>query len=405
MKKLALLVCLILLLCSFFTGCDKGNPTDSGTPGGTKDYASAISTGDYEAALDAILRGDANSEDAEKFLVVPTEIACVDRYGEYTVKFTYDDNGLLTTFEKLKENMPEKYVLTYNSSRLITNITHYKGKNDSDPAVYTYTYDDKGNMLIDDSAYNSNRRFTITYTYDENGRILTATETTKEYKENPVELVYNYTYDENGNLLSRLRACEDDGIRFYRGMVYTYDSQNRMITEHELQGQGEVTNKYTYAYDENGRKTIKRWESVTDDDWWIEELYAYDSNGTQYVKTYSDGGDLEAYVYSYEFDKNGRLTKKTYTERDDKETRVSTYDTAGNIINIHRTKEDGSVDETYTYAFDKYGNRTKESFAKNGTTAYSYDVKYEVKYYENGAPELPKYIREFKNATSIYSFL
>ncbi|MBR2860269.1 MAG: hypothetical protein IKB86_00285 [Clostridia bacterium] len=412
MKKLALFTCLIMLFSILFTGCEKGKPNgDEGLNGsgenGAKDFQSAIASGDYEAALDAVLSGDATATEADKdkFLVLPTEIDCTDRYGKYKATFTYDDGGLLTSFEKLRENDPEKYVFTYNENRKITSIHHYLGKNNPDPSVYTYTYDEKGNLLIEDSKYRSGRNVTITYTYDENNRIATATETTKEVAESPGTLFFKYTYDENGNLLSRLREAEDNGVIYFWGEQYTYDEQNRITVKQECHGDYGVRNKYTYTYDENGLLIKERWDSVSDADWWTEKTYTYDSNGTQYVKTYSDGGDEEAYVYSYEFDDQGKLTKKTYHERDDKETRVSTFDTAGNIISIHRTKEDGSVDSTYTYAFDKYGNKTKEILSEKGTTTYSYSVTYQVKYYENGAPELPTYLRQFREADSIYSFL
>ena len=400
MKKTStLLLCGLLLAGVLLVGCDE-KPSQGGSQGSSQSgaavgYKDALADGDYESAYEALLAGDkeADEADADKFLVLPTAVECDDRDGKFTATFTYDDKGLLTKVDIPKEYLPETIVYTYDDNGNILTKSHTKGS--GDPDVTTYTYDDKGNCLTAESVY-SGRTVTLAYTYDDNGRVLTETDTTVSTWNGTEVTVYTSVYDDNGNLLSRKTASGN-------GKEYTYDAENRLLTDIDTYGEDGPRNRRTYTYGEDGRLAKERWDSLSDEDWWTEKTYGYDTNGTQYTKLYSDGGDTEAYTYAQKFDDEGRLTEYTYVERDDGEQRVHTFDAVGNKVSIHLTKTDGTS-QTYTYAYDQFGNRTSERFENQNGEGYSYVVIYEVKYYPDGAPDISDYVREFTELDSIRSF-
>ena len=392
MKKwLSLSLCMLLLLGTLLTGCDKKDSSH-----GEMSYEEAISTGNYETAYDLLLSGDkeANKEELGKFTVLPVSVDCNDLDGEYKATFSYDEKGRLTKLDIAKKRIPKVYTFTYGANGKV--LTEMFGDADGSYINYftTNTYDDSGKLVSSETKKADESKITVLYTYDKNGRVLTETETTVDRWDSTNTNIYTSLYDENGNLLSRKNQKG-------RGTEYTYDSQNRLLTEKEIDIEGDPHNIRTYTYGEDGRLVKEKWESGMSDAW-TENTYAYDANGTQYVTLYSDSGDTEAYTYSYEFDDKGNLTKKIYTERDDDEQRVSLYDANGNIVSIDITK--GETTAKYTFSFDKYGNRTGETYSKNGDLVYSYALTFEVKYFPDGAPEISDLIREFYELSSISYF-
>ncbi len=395
MKKcLSMLLCILVLAGAMLTSCNK---EDSGEADNGVSYDEALSAGDYEAAYEILLSGDkeASKEELGKFIVLPISVSCDDVDGKYPATFSYDEKGLLTKLDIAKERDGKAYSFTYDEKGNL--LTEKYGDSDGSYTNHTTTntYDEKGQVTVSETTYASGRKVTCEYTYDENGRVQTEIETTVESWGDTNTIVYNSIYDAKGNLLSRKSAKGN-------GHEYTYDDQNRLVTENDVHVEDGPYNLRTYTYGDDGRLVKEKWESVTSSDWWTETTYAYDANGTQYITLYSDSGDTEAYTYAYEFDDNGNLTKKIYTERDDNEQRVSLFDVAGNIVSIDITK--GETTAKYTFNFDKFGNKTGESFSQNGVTKYSYALTFEVKYFENGAPELSEFIREIYELSSISYF-
>ncbi len=413
MKKwLSLSLCIILLLSFVLSGCDEESKQQDNEQGGEQNgeqggeqtgpdsalsYEEAIDAGDYESAYDALLSGDkeANPEDLGKFITLPISVDCKDYDGEYKATFSYNEQGLLTKLDIARKRSPKVYSFTYDENGNI--LTEMFGDADGSYINYftTNTYDNNGKLVSSVTKKADESETTVLYTYDKNGRVLTETETTVDRWNDTSTYIHTSLYDANGNLLSRRNQKGS-------GAEYTYDSQNRLLTERDIGIEGDAYNIRTYTYGEDGRLVKEKWESGDDPDWWTEKSYAYDANGTQYVTLYSDSGDTEAYTYAYEFDDKGVLTKKTYIEREDNEHRVSLYDAAGNIVSIDITK--GETKVKYTFSFDKFGNRTGETYSKNGDLIYSYALTFEVKYFPDGAPEISELIRELYEITSISYF-
>ena len=118
------------------------------------------------------------------------------------------------------------------------NITReqYRKKDEvKQDAHYTYTYDEKGNVLQKAEG----DIVLCTYTYDQDGKLL------KEEAGSGYDV---YTYDEAGNLLS---VINEDG----RGKQYRYDEHNRLIGWGYVSPEGETGSSYNYTLDEYGNKT------------------------------------------------------------------------------------------------------------------------------------------------------
>ena len=142
-----------------------------------------------------------NLEDLTFLLYGPSE-DCQYKY-EMQHTYTYDENGYLTTIERINEGGEQNYEITefvYDEN----NCLQYKN---------TYYTDGNGNRL----------------TYDEHGNVIK-----NEMLDNVVKYTFENVYDENGNLIRSTHrdiinasfSQPDDYVR-----EYEYDSENRMIKE------------------------------------------------------------------------------------------------------------------------------------------------------------------------------
>ena len=132
----------------------------------------------------------------------------------------------------------------YNYANLVTTLTHWKNGERFEAQYYTYTPD--GNQ--------SNKRWgagrEVWYAYDRFGRL------TRE--EDVGRRVISYTYDRFSNRTKlTVDGVREMGEKSFE-TVYTYDSNNRLLTEVKTeQGATETT---TYAYDRNGNQTRRGWQ-------------------------------------------------------------------------------------------------------------------------------------------------
>lgn len=158
--------------------------------------------------------------------------------------------------------------------------------------------------------------------------------------------VSRYTYDENGNLLCRR---DSSGISW----EYTYDEQNRMLTE-ELTD-GESSWKTLYSYEEG--KIIC--DSLRNGKLFQQTEYTINAKG-QVIKatTYDVGSDqLTKELYNmaeFTYDENDNLvSSKFYSCYDDKwQIAHYVYDENGKCL--ERTVEGSNISDHYEY--DDYGN-------------------------------------------------
>lgn len=281
-----------------------------------------------------------------------------------SLRYTYDDNGYLTTVENfngqvyvqneydemgrvIKQYIKDDntYSFTYDRENRTNTSLGESGKLDkirydilgriiehtTNSGTKTITYDDL-NRRTSESDWLGN----IThYEYDDAGNVTKITY--------PDSLTETFTYNQDNQVIS---TTDRNGNTVF----YTYNSAHRLdsITD----GRG---NKTTYHYDNDGNLIS------TVDNEGAETAYTYDAMGNCLTMT-NALGDVTSYVY----DEQGRLSAVTYPDGSKAD---YAYTTAGKLVKI--TDAMGSVQ---TYTVDGNGFNTSQSDWMGNVTQYVYNT-------------------------------
>ena len=154
--------------------------------------------------------------------------------------YSYDDSGNKIKEESLTLNSYTTFLYDDNN-KLLTQIYVER---DSERNRYEKSYDPQGNLLIDSHIENGVEIDRFAYSYDRNGN-----QTEKKYFEyDALKYHTTFTYDDRGNLLEQVVLELATGNK--TTTTYTYDLQNRKLSEDFVQG-GQPY-RYTWTYDEFG---------------------------------------------------------------------------------------------------------------------------------------------------------
>ena len=334
------------------------------------------------------------------------------------IKYTYennyltrieDANGNSVTIELNSSNLPVKitdsvgreYILSYNNNR-ITSIT------DPIERVFTYSYDENGNLIEQKSA---NGEIVNKFIYT-NGLL---TEITDSSDNTVCEVVYNtqnqvlnitdaeenttyYLYEitDDGNIViyeseSEITSDNSDTSNMYNqfdqiladsdGLMYEYNSNG---TISKITGESTDKTIVVYLYDDKGNVTsIVTKELLVDETTGEEIINERNIEEITYQYTYYDGTDCIAseteviVTYTYD-DESGNLTET------DTQTITATYDSVGNLLSERTVHNDD--DKTVTYTYGNNGLMLSET-AEGVTTEYTYNSNgyvTNIKTVENG---------------------
>ena len=173
-------------------------------------------------------------------------------------------------------------------------------------AMYEYEYDSNNNLLK--STYTDERGnlvSTETFAYDAKGQLIRKTYEDNDF-EYPLSIVYTYTYDENGNLLVDDRVTSSG---YHTRDEYTYDAGGAPIKKTEYTPHG--TYYYVWEYDKAGNEILEK-RSFADGtrDYMYSQIY--DEAGNR-IKTHYQYGVSDEVVGEtfYEYDEHGNLLKVT----------------------------------------------------------------------------------------------
>lgn len=240
--------------------------------------------------------------------------------------------------------------------------------------VHTYTYDERGNLRSEADKGDSNWYYEtdteIVYTYDEQNRLLSQT-----YRDFDYTYRETYTYDEKGNELT-YSYFNGEGETPFSGYVCTYDERGNLLKKEEFDGYDAAYNcTYTYTYDEQDRAltcTITQY----DGDRRI-HYYTHEEDGSYryYFEFVDSEGDT--YTYAYWYDSEGRAQKnEVYNKTTDEIYESYEYqrDEQGNEI-YRRYVYDG--DETVrTTTYNERGQELVSETKENGETYSMYTHTY-----------------------------
>ncbi len=355
---LALLILVSLCACKDGDTSSNASQTESGgetTSSDVKKALSLIELGDVKEAYKTLfLSTDSEAKEMlSDFIVVSTEeISYFDeqspesilrstkrRYdergnlvyednGSKILEYTYDENNNVLSVKEIFESYTIDLNYTYDDKGREIKREHIQTNSNGRKETYVYEtqYDDHDNVVyyktISDGQFLHETEFT--YKYDDQGRM------TYKKGDDPFGEEVTYAYDEKGNLVEE---CMDGRDK----IIYTYDSENRLVSEVYESDFDMARYRFEYTFDANGNLIKEyRWENGGNSEKWYE--YTYDSENREVKKAYThkSGKIDEGYVYEFTYNEKGLKIKENRTNRDEDTERKSiveyTYDDCGNVV-------------------------------------------------------------------------
>jgi RHS repeat-associated protein len=299
------------------------------------------------------------------------------------VQYTYTDSQkMYTTLTSSGETtsttyndafLPVSYTDEYGTTTTYTYDSKYNILTETvENETTTYTYDGAGHLLSmvvsgGDDDYDTY------YTYDNNGRV-----THEQYGDSH----QYFTYDTHGNVLVNATLKEDyegtapssydSSLTCFDTLVYTYDSNGRVLTETYSSGES-----YTYTYDTAGNVTQETYTKIENNDpVSTVTTYTYDSLGN--LLTTTTGNDSSTYTYDAAgrtllSNENGECTRILYDNlgRVVQEIEPQDYDSTKEGLPTENTYADANVGHRYVYD-STTGNLTSETNRLGVQTLYTY---------------------------------
>jgi len=273
---------------------------------------------------------------------------------EYTVTQTFDANSNLLTKFIDYENETLSHSNTANTALRSIDQTAVVFIIDQ---FYTYTYNEKGELLSEslDTGNDGIMNETKTYTYDENGYLLRKesyyTPSPKPYQ------TYVYTYDESGKTLSEEFSANPYKELDYN-MTYSYDDQSNVIQKYQTYTSGVIDNKiYRYTYNSSSQVLSEEVYEVQESG---EALYSstlntYDERGNLLNLKESFGDSTDYRIYEYTYDDNNNLL--TYTSLDAYGTnsyQQNLYDAYNNLlVKAYASDKESQFYNVYCYRYEE----------------------------------------------------
>ena len=285
-----------------------------------------------------------------------------------SLSYNYSNGNLASISREDSNNKTQEYIMYYDSFGNMTAMTindsplaiyeYAPGNGQLLKQTYgngdtiSYTYDNLGRLVT--ATYSDGR--VVTYTYNGDGQLYSVREVGGD---SPA--IYLYTYDSTGNLIISEKKDEagDSLLRVY----LSYDSSGQLVGQSWYMGNSSYSESYTYnttdgslntmvtgtgdaiqlGYDDLQRLTSASTELYT-------KSYSYrnlsDTRTTTQVSQVQYTDLPTALTYGYTYDADGNIA--TYSAPG-KGMVTYTYDALGQLLSA-------VGDETYTYTYDSAGN-------------------------------------------------
>jgi RHS repeat-associated protein len=345
----------------------------------------------------------------------------------YGTQYTYNIAGkVVTTLDPVSKERDLSYTVSYKYDGLgrKTSETNAKG------VITLYAYDEAGNILNVTVKKNatSPEQLIRQATYDLLGRQKTITDgnnNVTQFEYNTLDKVSKaiypgdatiavntiiYQYDVMGNL-----AKQQDSMG--KVNLYTYDNQNRMLSQSEQKTDEGETITLSVKYDKNGNKRYEtdgngvvktstydklnrlKTSSITVNGVPQVTIYDYDANGNQTIVT-----DWRGNVYTNVYDALNRLIEKKdpyatiqRLEYNSSSVQIKSYDALGNMTEYQYDKNNRLINtidaegHSARQSYDNVGNVVTKTDGRNITTTYNYDELNRLKSVVNARLETTSY--------------
>ena len=206
---------------------------------------------------------------------------------------------------------------------------------------------------------------------------------------------YEYRYDVNGKLIEEC-FCDYQGLRTYK---ITYSPDGPITGKVDYSG-ASITKKYEYnevgllitefELDSNGQT-----KQITS--------YTYNDQGDIHTATFDYGYEINKYEYKYEYDSSGNMTKKEYYAANEQNVLIQEgdqiwrheyeYDANGNMTLDRYVKSGNVISNHHFYEYDENNNLIKVTNTGGNTEivysteTYEYDANGYVTVYKKVDPE------------------
>ncbi|MCQ4936300.1 S8 family serine peptidase [Anaerotignum propionicum] len=262
--------------------------------------------------------------------------------------YTYDYLGHMVSKVTTKDQLEGyQYTCKYETDYAgnVLSVTY------SDGITIKSKYDMLGRKIQDQDAMGN----LSNYEYNDIGNII---KTDRAFDSRNVSIEKNQ-YDLNGNLIKlSISSSKPNSELEFQNTDYEYDDCNRLIQTTSYDGNQSICTEY--SYDGLGNRVMMKTGNGTST--W---KYEYDSQGR--LKQYTDAlGQSE----SYQYDGNGNIIGKT--DRNGNET-TNTYNELNLLVSTSVETQQGET-KTIGYSYSPSGMKTKET-NENLTTEYKYDCR------------------------------
>lgn len=239
---------------------------------------------------------------------------------KYYQQYTYDDFGRLVSVEQRDD---------------VSSAANY---------TISYVYDPVGRVTSQTTATPS-LSTTKTMTYNALGLVKSSAQTSTD---GSIDISESYTYRYDGNMIEKTA----DGVT----TKYTYDNVNRLLKEENYNSSDALTSKIDYAYDDRWNCTSKVSTDYSSGTVVITDSLVYNSSNQLTSKTSYDSATNVTDAYSYTYDNRGNCTGYTKSDGTSTETVTYRYDSFNRFV---EQQTNGTRDFVYTY--DLFGQRAAKT--------------------------------------------
>ena len=255
-----------------------------------------------------------------------------------------------------------------------------------------YEYNDSGNIVKAKAKWRigSNegpwRRNSFTFEYNNNNELICECEDFGGWKEK-----YRYFYDNNGNKI--LQSWLDNRDNLTGFTIYTYDSNNNLVSECDFDENNNLLSHYDYIYEYDGNNNLCEKKAYKDGI--ISKHIVYYTDGKQTIKEeslYNNRGEL---YLRYKYNSLGDTVESRrfynyYSTQPANEiiTWVREYDSRNNLVKTTRytRKNEEETPRLYWVFEDEYDSHnnivktTEYDYSNNAESPEVSYVEYEITY-------------------------